>query len=108
MRRPVRPADAASKPDGGSGPPASPVAPAPSVLIDPRIAHASTLPGRIYSDAAAYAVQRDRVFARAWHFIGEAERVKAPGHVLPFTLLPGCLNEPLVLAREDDGVLYRR
>ena len=76
-----------------------------SFTIDERISHASTLPGRIYADPAAYARQRDRVFARAWHFIGETERVKAPGHVLPFTLLAGCLNEPLVLARGEDGEL---
>ena len=74
--------------------------------IDPAIERAHTLPGRIYSDPEAWAVQRDRVFARAWHFIGETERVKAPGHVLPFTLLEGCLDEPLVLARADDGELH--
>jgi len=34
-----------------------------------------------------------------------AERVRAPGHVLPFTLLEGCLDEPLVLSRADDGRL---
>ena len=73
--------------------------------IDSTIARARTLPARIYSDPAAFDVQRERVFARAWHFIGDTERVKAPGHVLPFTLLEGCLDEPLVLARGDDGEL---
>ncbi|HUH13572.1 MAG TPA: aromatic ring-hydroxylating dioxygenase subunit alpha, partial [Longimicrobiales bacterium] len=49
--------------------------------------------------------QRERVFARTWQLAGEAARVRAPGHVLPFTLLDGCLDEPLVLARDDGGTL---
>jgi len=74
--------------------------------IDPDIARARTLPSAQYHDPAAYALQRERVFARAWHCLPGAEDVRAPGHVRPFTLLPGCLDEPLVLSRSDDGALH--
>ncbi|CAN5818032.1 SRPBCC family protein [soil metagenome] len=74
--------------------------------IDPQIERASTPPSWMYRDAAAYAVQRDRIFARSWQVAGEADRVKAPGHVLPFTLLAGCLDEPLLLARDQAGELH--
>jgi choline monooxygenase len=73
--------------------------------IDPDIRRAATLPAEVYHDPGWYRTQVDRVFARSWQFVPGAERVKAPGHLLPFTLLEGCLDEPLVLSRGDDGAL---
>lgn len=70
--------------------------------IDPDISRAETLPAAVYHDPAWFARQKDTVFARSWQMVPGAERVKAPGHLLPFTLLEGCLNEPLVLAAGDD------
>lgn len=77
----------------------------PNFEIDADIRRASTPPSVIYRDAAVYERQKDRIFARSWHLIPGADRVKAPGHLLPFRLLEGCLNEPLVLACGDDGVV---
>lgn len=79
--------------------------PLPRVDIDSDIRAASTLPARVYSDPAYYTRQQDRVFARSWQFAADAARVKAPGHVLPFTLLDGCLGEPLVITSDDDAQL---
>jgi choline monooxygenase len=73
--------------------------------IDPRIERASTPPSRVYHDPALWALQQERIFVRSWQLAAGAERVRAPGHVLPFTLLPGCLDEPLVLTRDQRGVL---
>ena len=77
----------------------------PSIDIDENIARASTLPAAVYSDPRYFDLQKDTVFARSWQWAGDAERVKAPGHVLPFTLLEGCLNEPLVLVSDEDAEL---
>jgi len=77
----------------------------PPLFIDPAIARSHTLPGWVYSDPGVYETAKDRVFARTWQLVGEPERLKAPGHVLPTILLEGCLDEPLVLVRGDDGVL---
>lgn len=68
--------------------------------IDPAIERARTLPGEVYHDPAWFARQRERVFARTWQYAGDAGRLKAPGSAQPFTLLPGCLDEPLVLVRD--------
>jgi choline monooxygenase len=73
--------------------------------VDPDIRHASTLPGRIFTDPAHFERQRERVFARSWQLVGEADRLKAPGKAVPFTLLEGCLDEPLVLVHGHDGEL---
>ena len=77
----------------------------PRIDIDDDIRVSSTLPARVYSDPAYFALQQDRVFTRTWQYAADAARVKAPGHVLPFTLLEGCLDEPLVITSDDDAQL---
>ena len=73
--------------------------------VDPEIGSAETLPSQVYHSPDAYARQVEAVFTRTWQYVADADRVKAPGHVLPVTLLPGCLDEPLVLSLPDDGEL---
>src|ERR1700686_3645302 len=77
----------------------------PDFEIDKDIRRASTLPARVYSDPAYFEIQKDRVFARSWQWVGDAARVRAPGRVAPLTLLEGCIGEPLVLASDDEGVV---
>jgi choline monooxygenase len=77
----------------------------PAFDIDPDIRRASTPPAAIYRSGEIFELQKERVLARGWHMLPGAERVKAPGHLLPFRLLDGCLGEPLVLACGDDGEL---
>ena len=71
--------------------------------IDADIRRASTPPASIYRDPTAFALQRERVFARSWQLVVGGERVRAPGHLFPFTLLESCLDEPLLLAADDAG-----
>lgn len=71
--------------------------------IDPDIRRAKTLPGSFYSDAALFERSREAIFARSWQFIGDAPRTA--GSYAPMTLLPGMLDEPIVLTRDEkDGV----
>lgn len=60
--------------------------------IDPDITRASTLPAAAYADPECFALQRERLFPRTWHFshAGETETLT------PWTMLPGCLDEPLL------------
>ena len=71
--------------------------------IESDIRRASTLPGWTYTDPEFFERQKERVFARTWQWAADATRVRAPGRVFPFTLLDGCLSEPLVLTSDDDG-----
>ncbi|HEX2093362.1 MAG TPA: aromatic ring-hydroxylating dioxygenase subunit alpha [Longimicrobiaceae bacterium] len=75
------------------------------LAIDPDIRRAHTLPGPVYHDPAYFRLQQERVFARSWQLVPGGERMRAPGHLLPFTLLEGCLNEPLVLAADEEGTV---
>lgn len=64
---------------------------------------AETLPGSFYTDAAAHARLVERVFAPSWQFIPGVERLGPEPGVVPFTLLEGWLDEPLVLTRDERG-----
>ena len=73
--------------------------------IDPDIAVAQTLPGSFYSDAAVFAALRERVFARTWQWLGTLDDVAEPESLAPRALLPGFLDEPLLLSRDAEGRL---
>ncbi len=78
----------------------------PSFEIHPDIRVAQTLPARVYSDPGMFALQRERVFARTWHYAGHDDLVKVAGQVYPFSLLPGTLDELLLLTRDADDRLH--
>jgi choline monooxygenase len=71
----------------------------------PDVARATTPDKRLYLDPGMWDAVRERVFARAWHWLGRLDDVAAPGTLAPRDLLPGCLDEPLLLARDDAGTL---
>jgi len=80
--------------------------PSSTLTIDPDIRRARTLPAEVYHDPAWFARQKDRVFARGWHLVGHAaDDLPAPGSVKPVMLLPDCLDEPLLLARDAAGTV---
>lgn len=74
--------------------------------IDAEIARASTLPGRFYTDPAVYEASRSRIFERTWHWVGDTDEIRTPGHAMPVTLLEGCLDEPLALTRDEADRLH--
>jgi choline monooxygenase len=76
-----------------------------SYSVDPDIELASTLPSAFYRDAQAYERVRERVFARSWQWLGDTDDVALAGSLSPRDLLPGHLDEPLLLARDGGGVL---
>lgn len=74
--------------------------------IDPDIARAATLPAEAYADPRWLERARKRVFPRTWHLIGDTDQIRLPGHCVPLTLLPGLLDEPLLLTRDKDDRLH--
>jgi choline monooxygenase len=76
------------------------------IVVEADIARAETLPGEAYRSEALHAQLIDRVFARSWQptpATMDPSLVPA-GTVAPFTLLPGCLDEPLLLVRDGDAL----
>ena len=77
----------------------------PRYAVDADIARAATLDAAFYRDDAAWEAVRDRVFARSWQWLGDLADVALPGSLAPRDLLPGLLDEPLLLARDREGAL---
>ena len=73
--------------------------------VDPDITVAFTIDSAFYRDEAAYALARERIFARTWQWIGDLADVAEPGSLAPRELLPGLVDAPLLLARDADGTL---
>jgi choline monooxygenase len=65
--------------------------------VDPDISVASTIDAKFYRDETTFALARERIFARCWQWIGGLADVAEPGSLAPRALLPGMLDEPLLL-----------
>jgi choline monooxygenase len=79
----------------------------PRLDVDEDVARGSTLPREAYFDRAWQDALADRVLARAWHLVShDATAVTRPGRLTPVDLLPGCLDEPLLLSCDARGALH--
>jgi len=76
-----------------------------ALSIDPDIQRARALPGWVYDDEAWFARVCDRVLARSWHLYPQDTTPSAAGAQTPWTMLPGSLDEPLLLTH--DGASLR-
>ncbi len=70
------------------------------------IRQATTLPANFYRNRVSFQQVTDQIFSRCWLFAGDQRELKETGQVKPFTLLPGVLNEPLVLSCDRTGQLH--
>ena len=72
--------------------------------VNPDIARARTIDTDVYNSQAYYELAREKIFVPSWQFIGDASVVSSIGKCHPINLLPGCLDEPLVLTRDEKGI----
>jgi choline monooxygenase len=73
----------------------------PAFEIHPEIRKAWTLPSRFYTDEAFFERAKERIFARSWQLVGQIEDFS---QLEPRMLLPGFLDEPILLSRTNEGV----
>lgn len=71
--------------------------------IDPDIASAETLDTAFYTDPVHFESSKEKIFSSSWQFIGDTGLVTEKGDCYPFTLLPGYLDEPLLLTKPENG-----
>jgi choline monooxygenase len=74
-------------------------------FVDPNIAQAKTLHTDFYFDPFVFEWAKEKLFS-SWQFAGDTDMLARPETCLPFTLLPGYLNEPLLLTKERNGALH--
>src|SRR5690242_1234635 len=68
----------------------------PIFEIDPDIRKAWTLPSRFYTDERYFELSKDKIFARCWHLACRDDEFES---LRPETILPGFLNEPVLLSK---------
>jgi len=74
----------------------------PEFEIDPDIRKAYTLPSRFYTDERFFDFSKERIFARTWQMVCRDDEFET---LKPANLLPGVLDEPVLLSRNGDGVV---
>lgn len=72
--------------------------------VDPDIAHAKTLDKRFYTENTWQAAARECIFLPSWQWVGNASELIAERNCRPVDLLPGCLDEPLLLTRSGEAI----
>ena len=77
-----------------------------SFAIHPDIAQAHTLPTDFYTEAVCFQQSKARIFEKTWQFVGDADALRMGEQLLPHTLLPGFLDEPILFSRDRGGVLH--
>jgi len=58
----------------------------------------------LWHDPLMAAALVERVLARSWHCVGDLRDLTVPGSWSPRTLLPGSLDEPVLLVRGPEGL----
>ena len=75
----------------------------PALDIHEDIHQARTPPGSFYrTDAVTFAAQRQRIFGPSWQIAPALAAARKHGDLVPFTLLRGALDEPLLGVRDGE------
>ncbi|HXH62237.1 MAG TPA: aromatic ring-hydroxylating dioxygenase subunit alpha, partial [Fimbriimonadaceae bacterium] len=78
----------------------------PRYEMNEDVCRASTIPSDLYTSQEAFVEAKENIFARSWQYVTHADTLKVPGQLFPFTLLEGCLDEPMLLARDMDDRVH--
>lgn len=79
--------------------------PVPRVFsIENDITAAETLPALFYKSNEVFELSKEKIFAQSWQLAECGDHVQFNGNAFPFSLLPGFLNEPLVLIRNNEAL----
>lgn len=68
------------------------------IFVDPDIKKACTLPSQVYKDLKIWETLKVRVFRPSWQYVGGEELRKGNNNLVPFSFLPGLIEEPLILS----------
>lgn len=71
--------------------------------VDADIRQAKTLNSSFYNSTDLYEASLEKIFASCWQYAGHLVMPGGRGYVRPFTLLEGCLDEPLLLVTDENG-----
>lgn len=75
------------------------------LFIDPDIEKASTISSEFYTSPDWFELSKEKIFAKTWQFCMGTEEIQQPSSMVPFTLLPGLFDEPLLLVKDEQSFL---
>ena len=76
-----------------------------SFNINPDIAKAETLPSIFYKNQDIFEEVKEKIFLKSWQWLGDNSGIKLTNSIQPLTLLDGFLSEPILLTRDNDGLV---
>ena len=76
------------------------------LFVDPDIRSASTLDSAFYSDPILFEDSKEKIFARTWQYAGDTDLLRLQDQLVPHTILPGFLDEPILFSHAGDGNLH--
>ena len=71
--------------------------------VNEDIQRAYTLDSEFYTSEEAYEQAKEKIFTRTWQFLGNSDDISLNGQITPYTLLPGLLDEPVMVTRNNQG-----
>jgi choline monooxygenase len=74
------------------------------ISINNDITAAETLPASFYKSNELFELAKEKIFAQSWQLVECGDHVQLSGSAFPFSMLPGFLNEPLVLIRNNESL----
>jgi choline monooxygenase len=74
--------------------------------VHPDIALAQTLPSSFYFDTLAYERLLQGTFLKTWQWLGHEALLPQSPWLHPFRLLPGSLDIPLLLSKDEQGQIH--
>ncbi len=75
------------------------------LFVDPDITKAHTIHTDFYTSPIYFEQAKEKIFANSWQYVANLDQLPNAGSAFPFNLLPGVLNEPLLLTRDDKNVI---
>lgn len=75
------------------------------LTVDKDVTTASTLPAYFYNSTEFFEASKEKIFTKTWQFCPIGDIPESNNFVLPFELLPGMLDEPLMFSRNELGQL---
>jgi choline monooxygenase len=76
------------------------------INISENITEASTLPSWFYTDEASFQASKSKIFEKTWHFAGDTDDLRLSESLLPHTILPNFIDEPILFSRTREGDLH--
>ena len=75
-------------------------------FVDPSIEKAKTIHTDFYLSDHVFEESKEKIFGTTWQFAGDTDQVSEPGWVTPVQLLPGMINEPLLLTCDKEKNIH--